>query len=156
MGRDDSSTVTIDLDQNGRPPPSHAKSDHSGCEKYDSYPQLKKAREVALQNRRIALKSKLELRLKSLKEKMGDLNDLQIQTVGKMIYDLEDRHRTKLENHTENHTEILRKTREELKYIRHLLEKSQGVPTSSGSKHMPQASAVALSQVSSVSNIRRA
>ena len=92
--------------------------------------QLARAREVALHNRRVKLKAKLEQRLAELRSKLPDLRNDQLEKVVRHLIELEDHHRTKLADATELWNKRLQSIFDEM----HAMRKGMfdGKPRSSG------------------------
>ena len=134
MGRredldDDESTVTIsfpDGDPQVKSSSSHGqdRDRHSSGLSAAQSEQLKKAREVALNNRRVRLRAKLEKRLIELKSVMGDFNDAQLERVVKVLVETEDKHRSRQTALTESLTEQLKKVYDEIHKVRKDVEKA--------------------------------
>ena len=119
---DDESLVTISLSddphiksrqQNTMSHPSAAQSD-----------QLARAREVALNNRRVKVRAKMEARLAELRTKMGDLSNDQLDRVIRQLIETENHHRSKLASLTEKYTEELRTVNSQLRAIKALVERA--------------------------------
>eukprot|EP00966_Prymnesium_polylepis_P017918 413392-Prymnesium_polylepis.4 len=116
MGRDDdmSSVLSVNIPKRDASSKSTGKSGRSTSQD----DQLARARNVALSNRRIKLKSKLEERLAELRRTMGDLNSDQMERVVKHLVETEDHHRTKLAHLVEKYTAQLAHVHDELKALR--------------------------------------
>ena len=103
---DESTVMTIDFDEHPVTNPSkrneHVK-DLSSARKT----QLERAREVALNNRRRKMRTKLEARLQDIRSKLGDLRNDQLEKVVLHLIQLEDHHRSKLSTLTQSLTEQL-------------------------------------------------
>ena len=100
--------------------------------------QLARAREVALNNRRVKLRAKLEARLLELRSIMGDQSNEQLIRAVKHLTETEDRLRTKQAALTEKYNEQVKQVYDELRSIRKAMEATTG-----GKRIVP------LSQVSS-------
>ena len=86
--------------------------------------QLARAREIALNNRRVKTRARLEEKLSQLKLIMGDLNNDQLERTVKLLIETEDRHRSKQAALTESLTEQLKKVYEEIHKVRKDVEKA--------------------------------
>lgn len=80
--------------------------------------QLAAARQVALDNRRRKLKVKLEQRLVDIRSKLPDLGNDQLERVVKEMIQMEDRHRTKLNDLHERMNERLENIQTDLNTIK--------------------------------------
>ena len=131
MGRreereDDESTVTISFPHDPQQvnPSRHRQRDGGGERSLKQADQLARAREIALNNRRVKTRARLEEKLSQLKLIMGDLNNDQLERTVKLLIETEDRHRSKQAALTESLTEQLKKVYEEIHKVRKDVEKA--------------------------------
>ena len=103
-------------------PKSDAKATHARSTSQNE--QLARARAVALNNRRIKLKSKLEERLSELRSVMDGMSNDQIERMVGRLIETEDRHRTKLATVVDRHAQQMSQLYDEVKTLKTMLSQS--------------------------------
>ena len=109
--------------------PRHRSINKSNARSASQDDQLANARNVALTNRRVKSKAKLEARLAELRAQLGTVDNEQLEKVVKHLIRTEEHHRSKLLKATDRQNEQINKINDSLHRLSAKIEQMRAPPT---------------------------